>query len=202
MSRSPRGMCLIINNARFSEERFDRPEAVYDERALVNLFEELSFEVHVKRDLKFDEMRKVATEFSKMDHSEADAFVMIIMSRGDSPDMVYGAHLGKVRVEDLTSMFTAAKCQTLKEKPKIFFIQTCRGCQEERAPPENCIDTMKDAPLSVSSFVSKLVIDSALPKSTCPREADFLVALGTSAGCVALRNDKHGSLFIQVSLIM
>lgn len=183
MSRSPRGMCCIINNARFSEERFDRPEAVHDERALVNLFEELSFEVHVKRDLKFDEMRKVAIEFSKMDHSEADAFVMIIMSRGDSPDMVYGAHLGKVRVEDLTSMFTASKCQTLKEKPKIFFMQTCRGSKED-------------------SCVRKLVIDSALPKSTCPREADFLVAFGTSAGYVALRNDKHGSLFIQVSLIM
>lgn len=202
MSRSPRGICCIINNARFSVERFDRPGAEKDERALINLFEKLSFKVHVKTDQKFDEMRKVAIEFSKMDHTEADAFVMIIMSHGDSPDVVLGADLEKVRVEDLTSKFTAVNCPTLAEKPKIFFMQACRGPTDERTRPENCMDTMKDTPLSADSCVSKLVSDSALPKSTCPQEADFLMAFGTSAGYVALRDGNYGSLFIQVSLIM
>lgn len=202
MSRSRRGICCIINNAHFKISD-DRCGAAYDERALVDLFErELSFKVHIERDLKFDEMRKVAIKFSKMDHSEADAFVMIIMSHGNSPDVVYGVEEEPVRVEDLTSKFTAAKCPTLTEKPKIFFIQACRGSTEERTPIENCINSMKDASLSADSCVSKLVSDSALPKSTCPREADFLMAFGTSAGYVSWRDESRGSLFIQVSLIM
>ena len=201
MSRSRRGICCIINNAHFMISD-DRCGAAYDERALVDLFERLSFKVHVERDLKFDEMRKVAIKFSKMDHSEADAFVMIIMSHGNSPDVVYGVEEEPVRVEDLTSKFTAAKCPTLTEKPKIFFIQACRGSTEECTPIENCISSLKDASLSCDSCVSKLVSDSALPKSTCPREADFLMAFGTSAGYVSWRDENRGSLFIQVSLIM
>lgn len=202
MSRSPRGICCIINNAHFSDESIDRHGAAYDERALVDLFERLSFKVHIERDLKFDEMRKVAIKFSKLDHTEADAFVMIIMSHGHSPDVVYGAELETVRLEDLTSKFTASKCPTLKEKPKIFFIQACRGSSSECTPIENCINSLNDASLSADSCVSKLVSDSALPKSTCPREADFLMAFGTSAGYVSWRDESRGSLFIQVSLIM
>lgn len=200
MSRSPRGICCIINNAHFISDV--RLGAAYDERALVDLFEKLSFKVHIKRDLEFDEMRKVAREFSKMDHSEADAFVMIIMSHGSSPDVVYGVDDEPVRVENLTSKFTAAKCPTLAEKPKIFFIQACRGSTEEHTSIEKCVNSMKDTSLSADSCVSKLVSDSALPKSTCPREADFLMGFGTSAGYFAYRHEDRGTLFIQVSLIM
>lgn len=49
MDRGPRGKCVIINNVNFQDKSFNREGGEHDERELVKLFEELHFEVDLKR---------------------------------------------------------------------------------------------------------------------------------------------------------
>lgn len=185
---SKRGLCLIINNKNFHNAKDNREGSEIDERSLQELFEELSFTVHVKNDLNADQMRQVAEEFAKKDHSEFDAFIFIIMSHGGDKDVIYGVDGRKVQIEDLMCEFKIGRCPTLKKKPKLFFIQTCRGGLETPELPGDIVD---------AAFSP----DSTLSRSVCPQEADFLLAFSTAPGYVALRNPQSGSRFVQVCSI-
>ena len=191
MSKHPRGLCLIINNKNFHDARANRKGSEIDERNLEELFEELSFTVRVKNDLTWIQMRQVAIEFAKKDHSEFDAFVFIIMSHGGNKDVIEGVDGRNIRIEDLMCEFTSAKCPTLRNKPKLFIIQTCRGGHTSTVPA-----VMGDA-VSDTAFSH----DSTLSKSVSPPEVDFLLAFSTAPGYVAYRNEKFGSPFVQVSSI-
>ena len=189
MERRPRGICVIINNVNFLDNT-KREGAEVDERELKNLFEELFFTVSVRNDLKWDEMRKVAAEFAAKDHRQSDGFVFIVMSHGGERDVIYGVGGRGITTEDLMSEFKAANCPTLQSKPKMFFIQTCRGSMEESSSVN---------PSSSNRCKDAFTPDSTLPKSVCPQEADFLLAFSAAPGYVAWRNRKHGSQFVQVS---
>ena len=195
----PRGLCVIINNMHFSDENADRHGAQHDERELKNLFKELRFKVDVRKDLKFDEMRNLAIEYANLDHSNMDALVFIIMSHGGNPDLVYDVDHRAVRIEDLTSEFKASRCPTLKGKPKLFFIQACRG--QLREGMSSCSEARMDGPSKFNdSCVSRLeTSNSTIPLNPCPAEADFLLAFASAPGYVSNRNPDKGSWFIQVS---
>ena len=188
MSKRQRGLCLIINNKIFHNAKHNRKGSEIDERSLQELFKELSFTVHVKNDLNADQMRQVAKEFAEKDHSEFDAFIFIIMSHGGDKDVINGVDGRKVQIEDLMCEFKIDHCPTLKKKPKLFFIQTCRGGLESPELSEDLVD---------AAFSP----DSTLSRSVCPQEADFLLAFSTAPGYVALRNPQSGSRFVQVCSI-
>ncbi|KAJ7393240.1 hypothetical protein OS493_006209 [Desmophyllum pertusum] len=188
MSRNPRGLCFVINNFIFQNEALNRHGTEYDEEALEDLFEELSFHVNVVQNYTGREMWDAAIDVAAQDHSAFDAFVFIIMSHGGDRDTIYGVDGRPVRIEELMSEFIATKCPTLQNKPKLFIIQSCRGSSTECMVPPNChID-------SVPGFSA----DSTLARGTCPQEADFLLAFSAAPGYYSYRNPKFGSVFIQV----
>ena len=192
MSRSPRGLCVIINNLEFHRESMNRPGAEFDEKMLYDLFTKLSFEVHVKNDLKYNEILETAEEYGSRDHSEFDAFLMIVMSHGADGDAIYGVSgKRKVKVKDIMAEFTVSQCPSLADKPKIFFFQACRGSMDER-----------EAPISYDSgyIADALASDSTLAQTVTPLEADFLLAFATTPGYVSLRNEESGSVYIKVSI--
>ena len=189
MERDPRGKCVIINNVNFHNKDYNRPGAEHDEKELVKLFEELHFEVEVRKDLEWDQMRNAAIEYARIDHSNFVAFVMIVMSHGDNLDKIFGVDMRTIGVEEMTTEFKAAKCPTLEGKPKLFFINACRGSLQEPEPSYQrgaCTDKC-------------ILADSALPRSSCPQEADFLLAFSSSPGYISYRFREYGALFIQVS---
>ena len=190
MKKHPRGICVIINNVNF-DDGTKREGADVDEKELEKLFKELFFNVRVHNDLKWDEMRKLAGEYGKMDHSKLDGFVFIVMSHGGERDVIYGVDGRPIRVEDLMSEFKASNCPTLQNKPKMFFIQTCRGSMKETS---NSVNTS-----NADSCIGAFSPDSTLPKGVCPQEADFLLSFSASPGYVAWRNSENGSYYIQVS---
>lgn len=182
MKEQSRGLCVIINNLNF-EELVCRKGAEKDEAILTDLFaSELYFTVEVKRDLKRDDIIKAAEDYGKKDHSKFDAFVFIIMTHGNYQDSIYGVDGRKARVEDIMSEFNGERCASLRGKPKLFFIQACRG-----SPVEWPCDADKGYDP-----------DSTLSKGLCPQEADFLLAFSTAPGSLSWR-DETGARFIQVS---
>lgn len=194
MATNPRGICLIINNLVFhDEDTEDRYGGERDEEVLHQLFqEELRFVVKVFHDLQYFEMRQVAEKFAKLDHSNYDAFICIIMSHGGEKDTIEGVKGRKIYIENITSEFKPSKCPTLAEKPKVFIVQACRGRSEDQnLQPVHLTtaDSAKSGPFK----------DSTLPRSVTPEESDFLYAFSTVPGYVSLRFPGIGSPFIQVS---
>lgn len=136
MSRVPRGLCLILNNLEFEKKELNRYGGELDEKMLLDLFNMLSFEVCIKNDLKYNEMLEAAEEFASLDHSDYDAFVMIVMSHGGDGDTILGVRgKHKITVKELMAEFKINRCPSLAGKPKIFIVQACRGSLDEREAP-------------------------------------------------------------------
>ncbi|KAL9971086.1 hypothetical protein ACROYT_G023572 [Oculina patagonica] len=189
MKSSPRGKCIIINNDQFHNVAYNRDGAKHDEKRLKDLFEELGFVVDVRRNLTRDEINKTSKDVAAEDHSNFDAFVFIIMSHGGSRDAVCGVDDRAAYVEDVMSEFKAIKCPTLRNKPKLFFIQCCRGpLSEFISPPDRHCD----------SLVPTLNHDSTLARGACAQETDFLLAFASAPGHYSYRYPESGSVFIEV----
>lgn len=164
----------MINNRRY----YDRPEregSETDQREIAALFEELEFAVTLCTDLTAVDIHRNLQGIAERDHSTHDVFVLIIISHGGVGDTVYGVDDKSLTIQDLMNPFNEANCPTLKNKPKLFFIQACRGHGFDH-PEEKTYNGI------------------------CPIEADFLLAHSTVPGAVSFRHKLHGSLFIQVSL--
>ncbi|PVD37509.1 hypothetical protein C0Q70_00103 [Pomacea canaliculata] len=126
-SHSRRGLALIIDNENFtSASRLpSRQGSDKDLTSLGDMFNRLGFEVEGYKDLKGEDMWKVLTEVSKEDHSDADCFACAILSHGEE-GYVYGQD-ARIEIEKLVGPFKGNRCKSLAAKPKLFFIQACRG---------------------------------------------------------------------------
>ena len=139
MSSEPRGICLIINNEDFSQTReggkkgsTDREGSNVDEESLSKLFSWLKFTVQKKRNITALEMWNKFTELSKEDHSKYDCLVVCILSHGLNRDEIMGVDGKTVSVDSFLSLFHGRENNSLSGKPKLFFLQCCRGKVEDK----------------------------------------------------------------------
>lgn len=186
----------------------NRPGAEEDERNLKQLFKELSFKVIVEKNLTKPQMERVAVKYGSANHSAFDAFVLIVMSHGGDRDCLLGVDGRETTVKNLMVEFRESKCPSLKKKPKVFIIQTCRGirddtCKRLMAPAGNISQAVASTSAQVDnesteSYDAALLSDSTLPRSVFPQEADFVLAFATVPGYVAFRVPEYGTFFIQV----
>lgn len=192
MNSSPLGMCVIINNASFHDETENRDGSEHDEKSLKDLFEELGFVVKIEKDLTRQEIFKVCKDAANADHSNFDAFVCFIMSHGDECNVVYSVDHRPVRIEDITMEFKPINCATLCNKPKLFFVQSCRGSSSEFL-------STGAAHRHSDSCVPGPSRDSTLVRTLSPQESDFLLSFAAAPGYVAYRY-SDGTVYIQVSV--
>ncbi|CAG2222680.1 CASP3 [Mytilus edulis] len=131
-------MCIIINNRTFSEESKLPPRrgTEFDEERLSATFTKLKFRTCLYRDLSAEEIVGKITELSKFDHSKYGACVVCILSHG-SETAVFGSCGNSVRINHLTSLLSPRNCQSLTGKPKLLFIQACRGIRDQTIQNNN-----------------------------------------------------------------
>ena len=148
MSRSPRGIAVIINNKKFLESSgqhmAQRGGTDIDRDALNKLFKKLQFKVEVHNNQTKAEILRIVREKATSDHSLYDAFIFAILTHGEE-GLVYGID-GTLRIREITSKFKNNK--TLAGKPKIFFFQACQG--EEKytiAFPHSICSLYNESPL-------------------------------------------------------
>lgn len=196
METAPRGICLVINNFNFSGKE-ERQGAELDEKAIASLFRELHFIVEIRQNLGGREILDVAQEMAARDHSNYGAFVFCIMSQGDKKDVIHGVDNRKAGVEDLMSEFTPTNCRTLENKPKLFFIQACRGEKSDRRM--NRLSSVS-SDNTAEDGIPMNSPDADLANGLSAREADFLLAFATVPGYKAWRSKQVGSWFIQVCI--
>ncbi|MGH0127380.1 UNVERIFIED_CONTAM: hypothetical protein FKN15_077532 [Acipenser sinensis] len=154
-----------------------------DAGELFKCFKTLGFEVCIYNDQTCQNMERLLRDASEEDHSDSSCFVCILLSHGEE-GMIYGTD-GAVPIKTMTSLFRGDMCKSLVGKPKLFFIQACRGSefdngiQSDSGPSNESMET------------------DANPRHKIPVEADFLFAYSTVPGYYSWRNPGQGSWFVQ-----
>nr|QDK54780.1 caspase-3 [Mugil incilis] len=169
------GQCVIINNKNFDRctGMNQRNGTDVDAANAMKVFTNLGYKVKIYNDQSVEQMKRVLTAVSTADHSGSASFVCVLLSHGD--EGVFFGTDGSVELKFLTSLFRGDRCKTLAGKPKLFFIQACRGTD---------LDPGIEA-------------DSGEDTTKIPVEADFLYAFSTAPGYYSWRNTMTGSWFIQ-----
>eukprot|EP00064_Thunnus_orientalis_P021192 superscaffoldBa00006283_g21348 len=170
------GTCVIINNKNFiSRDLSTRDGTDVDAESARKTFSRLGYNVRVARNQTAQQMKSMMFNVSQEDHSRSASFVCVLLSHGEE-GMIYGTDV-PVRYEELTKHFKGYRCKSLVGKPKLFFIQACRGSSQDDGVQVDCIEEQRSARI--------------------PVEADFLYAYSTAPGYLSLRNTSTGSWFIQ-----
>jgi len=182
MGHYKRGKAVIFNHHKFDEYSLGRRDGTMkDSNDLKDVLENLKFDVSVYTDLKYGAITEVLSTLADSDHSDSDCLVIAVLSHGDT---------GKIYAKDhqyppdiLWKQFSGDKCLTLAGKPKLFFIQACRGDDVDdgvkvRSPVQH------DASPQASTY-------------TIPVMADILVMYSTYDGFYSWRSPVSGSWFIQ-----
>ncbi|TSN95700.1 Caspase-3 [Bagarius yarrelli] len=170
------GHCIIINNKNFhkSTGMNQRNGTDVDAGNAMKTFGKLGYKVKVFNDQTVDQIKKVLTAVARDDHSRCASFVCVLLSHGD--EGVFFGTDGAVELKTLTSLFRGDRCTSLAGKPKLFFIQACRGTDLD---PGIEVDSGSDDTMKI------------------PVEADFLYAYSTAPGYYSWRNTMTGSWFMQ-----
>ncbi|KAI6659841.1 hypothetical protein LOD99_10595 [Oopsacas minuta] len=187
MDKRPHGVCAIFNNTNFTTENLGkRKGSEIDRDRLTTMFQHLQYKVEVYNDLTADQTLWRMNEISQRNHKDFDSFICCILTHGTDNDALYGSDGKDVSLRKVMSFFYGKNAKTLFGKPKIFFIQACRG-------------DLEDLGFTSSSIAADSEGDDMVhfDSSDLPDTADFLIAFPTSSGFVSFRSHNEGTWYIK-----
>lgn len=207
LTKSPRGLCVIFNNRTFPSMRTkDRPGSELDVERMRVLFEEFNFKVCTHVDQPSHLIMSLLDSYANETCFEGhQAFVLILMSHGGL-NHIYGSDYGEVKLQDIFEKFNNFNCPALREIPKMFFIQACRGDQPDNGTPgrdptaEPAVedDDYDEAQSDAGMFRGR---ESGLGR-ICPTRriscwSDTYIAYAVVEGYESLRDLRSGSWFLK-----
>ena len=207
MQKRIRGKVFIINNETFENKKKlpYRQGSDVDAKNLESLFTQLQFEVVIAKDQKAQEMIDFLTnERDKVNWHDMECVVLIIMSHGEKND-IYGTGGKLTKLKDMTDIFSSSQCPELKEKPRLVFVQACRGENTEtdfqvtkRANQKDKVgDAMKDMTVADNGEHDTLdAVPGKVTGKTVHSATHFFIAYATPEGTPAYRNIESGSWFL------
>lgn len=203
MKCKPHGWCLIVNNVDF-EHLNRRGGSDLDAQKLENLFTQLQYKVKMVRNQTSKQLKETLLQFAKSDdHRAADSMVVCLLSHG-LEGQIYGVDGVLVSIPDLLALFNGYMAKDLVGKPKLFFIQACRGSDFDHGA-----DMTDGAHIRRDSLVKRTTeqllsavfptdkVETFVGPKSLPAEADMLVAYSTVPGYVSWSNLQKGSWFVQ-----
>ncbi|XP_052890811.1 caspase-1-like [Anopheles moucheti] len=162
----------------------DRKGSHRDLKDLQQVLKHLQFDVRSYEDYTAAEVRKVLAKVSKEDHTNSDCLLIVSMTHGSKDRLAFvGGDI--FCIDELWMDLVGNKCPSLIGKPKLVFVQSCRGKKYD-----------------VGCYHSFLQVDAApkavQPVNLClPMYADLLVMYSTYEDHVSFRSETDGSWFIQ-----
>ncbi|XP_037532145.1 caspase-2 [Nematolebias whitei] len=210
MKSTPRGFALVISNVTFDSgaapDLDPRKGGEVDDEVLRKIFTELDYLVSVHRDLTAQDMRTCLETFCRRpEHRTMDSCVVCLLSHGVD-GAVYGTDGQLLQLDWVFQTFDNARCPLLQNKPKMFFVQACRGdemdCGVEqidgpaRTLSPNC--EQRDAGREGEGDADSTQRgDQRRPRIKLPQRSDMICGFASLKGTAAMRNTKRGSWFIQ-----
>ena len=181
MNKNPHGIAIVIGNEKFRKSR-KRPDLVLNPRNgclsdvynFKSCFEHLQYQVHAYENRFAGDIKKIVDGVAKEDHRNYDSFVFCISTHGEDNHYIFGSDGERINVYDLVAQIQS--CPTLRNKPKLFFIQACRAGHTDTPIVSG------DGPKTVPPVVNK--------------EADVAIFWATTRSQSAYRSPREGSWFV------
>ncbi|CAB4060190.1 unnamed protein product [Lepeophtheirus salmonis] len=154
-----------------------------DVKSIEETFSRFGCKVTVKSDLDINGLYEVVSKYSKKTNYESyDYFILFILAHGTciqgAVDVIYGVDGKPLNLNFIRDSFIKGNnCGSLVGKPKIFFIQACRGNESMRSLPVISPDS------KVLGHVAEI--------------EGCLVFKSTWEGYVSYRHDLYGTFFVQ-----
>ena len=148
------GLALIINNVDFAHMMKRKGSDVdhHNMRLLLRAFNFEIFEEEHTRNLRLGQMKDVLERFAlQQDHQKYSSCVVVIMSHGKD-GYLYATDSNSTNllgVEWMLKLFHGDECPNLNGKPKLFFLQACRGERMDKGADlygGDATDSAGDAP--------------------------------------------------------
>ncbi|XP_030761476.1 caspase-7-like isoform X2 [Sitophilus oryzae] len=183
------GIVLIFNNETFSDE--PRLGSRRDVNEILICFSRLGFNIHesdVCTDYSAERIQnKIAQILNDKERlKNTNCLVVFVMTHGEEYEMLNSLD-GWFRTKDIWKHFM--ECEELEDKPKLFFIQACKGYFSAKlavSTAELDKDKQDKPPLIDHRYLT--------PGELGP---DMLIAYSTIEGNVSFRDPQSGSWFIQ-----
>uniref|UniRef100_A0A182SDY5 Caspase n=1 Tax=Anopheles maculatus TaxID=74869 RepID=A0A182SDY5_9DIPT len=185
-SHPKRGIALVINQVNFNSMN-QRDGSDKDRDCISSSLKRIGFDVRILNDPNRKELLATLATVANEDHSQNDCLVVVVMTHGKENNLLY-AKDKSYEADKLWEPFIGSSCPSLRGKPKLFFVQACRGKKLDQG--------VKLVKMAVDQTVS---VDSA-PESVSyviPTMADLLVMYSSYDGHYSWRNPVNGSWFIQ-----
>lgn len=225
MKRNPRGRAVIINNKIFHGpvQKIDGKNRVMlamregtdeDVQGLHKLFTDLHFHVKIHKDKNAQKIVDILQEEANdaQFHRHADCFILIILTHGKQ-NAIYGSDGKTVEIRDIKDMFNARNFPCMEQKPKLFFIQACRG-EEYDGGRNKTVPDASSTDCAMSGNVINLALErtrlefdkvsiekandtDAMVEKSVATDSHRLVAMATTMDMVSFRNRILGSWFMQ-----
>ena len=94
-------------------------------------------EERIKEYKTIEEIRGALKLYKLESFENYSCLMVFILTHGSKGGVLKGRDSNDTTVEELSEIFNCKECEDLKGKPKIFFIQACRGENEMRVDSEN-----------------------------------------------------------------
>ncbi|XP_075862798.1 caspase-2 isoform X2 [Microcebus murinus] len=191
----PRGLALVLSNVCFTGEKDleFRSGGDVDHSTLVTLFKLLGYDVHVLHDQTAQEMKEKLRNFAQLPaHRVTDSCIVALLSHGVE-GAIYGVDGKLLQLQEVFRLFDNANCPSLQNKPKMFFIQACRGDETDRGVDQQDGKNHAESPGCEESDAGK----EELLRIRLPTRSDMICGYACLKGTAAMRNTKRGSWYIE-----
>ncbi|KAH8384561.1 hypothetical protein KR093_001028 [Drosophila rubida] len=119
---------VIFNHEKFDNQNEYREGSADDVKALEKTFKALKCNVKIISNATLEEVRSNVRKLELKNFAERSALVLVLLSHGQRNDTL-AARDGDYRIDD-DVVFPIVRNRTLQDKPKILFVQACKGSRE------------------------------------------------------------------------
>ncbi|XP_071166087.1 caspase-3-like [Mytilus edulis] len=205
---SKMGYAIFIINSEFQSEK-ERQYAVKDRDNMITLFQQLGFEIKLLENKSKKELLQNLADIRNEIGIEHDCMACIISSHGFEKNTESNGRQHEICTKDSTVLtkdilnnFADDKCENLKGKPKMFFIQACRCLKD--SPETSHYDYGFDIPSKHAKISCHYDEKSSMDQESVfqiPCSEDFLVMFTCSPGKSGMTDQRGGWLIHCLSCV-
>jgi len=191
---------------REENRQFDRRGTEQDEKCLVEQWENLGCHCHIARNLTKRDMISTLKNFrdTTLVENNPDFMVLVILGHGrldpkTKREEILSFDYEGISTDGILEMFlNSEKCPTMVAKPKLFYIQACRGGEYQKTISGFSYDYLDSDDLTLGIHVND-GRSSYLPDWSNSRKqvSWYHILYSTIKGYLSFRDQERGSLFIQ-----
>lgn len=172
----PRGIVNIFNY--YFEGAGVRRGAKVDTYNLNELFKRMGYHVKTHEELSKDETdgRLRTIQADQQELLRYDSFIMIFLSHGKNDSVFLTKDSAEMSLDEVRNHFIDGRCPSLKNKPKLFLTNFCRGELEE---------------------TKKLETDYSDPDKEAEAPKDMMTIYASIKNFKAMRDPDRGTVFVQ-----